>query len=66
MIRDWYLGYLMWRLTRVERKLKWLTICRDSTEFKEWTEGYLGWLERRVDELTAARDRLKGAFYRWV
>lgn len=66
MIRDWYLGYLMWRLGKVERKLRWLTICRDTTEFNNTTEHYLVWLERRVSELTAARDRLKGAFYRWV
>ncbi len=65
-LKHCYAGYLIERLVKVNRKLWWLTECRDTTEFNDWTEGYLGYLDRRIADLIAARNSLKRRLYLWT
>lgn len=53
IIKNWYADWLLWRLLRVGQRLALVQECYETTDLNEYTEVWLGHLERRLNELTA-------------
>lgn len=63
-IKDLYSRYLNWRLASVTAELESVMTGKEGTEPSDYTEGYLAYLDRKMEYLGAASLRLNATLNR--